>query len=128
VRRSALTRAFIHSGFTLVEVLVALAVIAIALTAVMRSFGQGVDTTIALRERTIALWVAQNRLATHYVAHSWPSPDTSDGTTEMAGREWRWREKVATTPDGDIRRVEIEIRAAPDREVLARLVGFLPKP
>jgi len=116
------------AGFTLVEVLVALAVIAIALTAVMRSFGQGVDTTIALRERSIALWVAQNRLATHHIAHSWPSPDTSGGTVEMAGREWRWREVVATTPDADIRRIEIEIRAAPDREALARLVGFLPKP
>lgn len=115
-------------GFTLIEVLVALAVIAIALTAVMQSFGQGVDTTIALRERTIAHWIAQNRLATHHVAHSWPSPDTSDGTVEMAGREWRWREVVATTPDADIRRIEIEIRAAPDREALTRLIGFLPKP
>jgi general secretion pathway protein I len=115
-------------GFTLVEVLVALAVIAIALTAVMQNFGQGVDTTIALRDRTVALWVAQNQLATHYIRHTWPTADTTEGVTEMAGREWRWREQVMTTAHPDVRRIEIQIRAAPDREALARLVGFLPKP
>jgi general secretion pathway protein I len=121
-------RADCPRGFTLVEVLVALAVIAIALTAILQAFGQGVDTSVALRERTIALWVAQNRLAEHYVEHSWPALDVTEGTREMAGREWRWRVQAAATPDADIRRIEIEIRAAPDREVLARLVGFLPKP
>jgi general secretion pathway protein I len=119
---------FRRTGFTLLEVLVALAVIAVALTAVMQNFGQGVDIVVALRERTTALWIAQNRLANHYVAHDWPAADTSEGTTDMAGREWRWREQVTTTPDADVRRVEIEVRVAPGREAAARLVGFLPKP
>jgi len=115
-------------GFTLVEVLVALAVIAIALTAVMQNFGQSVDTTVALRERTLALWVAQNHLAEHHVARDWPLPDTTEGTIQMAGREWRWRQRVVTTDVDYIRRVEIEVRSAPEREALARLVGFLSKP
>lgn len=115
-------------GFTLVEVLVALAVIAIALTAVLRSFGQGVDTTIALRDRTVAMWIAQNKLAEHHIAKSWPDPDTTEGTVEMAGREWRWREQVSAGPDDDVRRIEVQIRSAPDREALARLFGFLAKP
>ncbi len=115
-------------GFTLVEVLVALAVIAIALTAIMQNFGQGIDTTIALRERTNALWIAQNRLAMHYVTRDWPAADSTEGTTEMAGHEWLWREQVLTTPEADIRRIEIEIRAAPGREIVARLIGFLPRP
>lgn len=126
--RGALARALHMMGFTLVEVLVALAVIAIALTAVMQNFGQSVDTTVALRERTLALWVAQNQLAEHYIARDWPLPDTTEGTIQMVGREWRWRQKVLTTADDNIRRVEIEIRATPEREALARLVGFLPKP
>jgi general secretion pathway protein I len=115
-------------GFTLVEVLVALFVVSVALTAVMTNVGQSVNTTIALRERTIAMWVAKNRLATHYLENTWPSPDTTEGTSDMGGSTWRWREQVATTPDADIRRIEIEIRGTPEREVLARLVGFLPKP
>lgn len=117
-----------HPGFTLIEVLVALAVIAVALTAVMHNFGQSVDTAGALRERTIALWVAQNRLAMHYTVRDWPTPDVSEGTADMAGREWRWREQVAATPDADVRRVEIEVRAAAGREAAARLVGFLARP
>lgn len=115
-------------GFTLVEVLVALAVIAVALTALMHSFGQSVDTTLALRERTAALWVAQNRLAMHYTVRDWPTPDTTEGTTDMAGREWHWRERVATTPDAEVRRVEIEVRVAPGREAAAHLIGFLARP
>lgn len=114
-------------GFTLVEVLAALVVIAVALAAVMNSFSQSVSTTIALRERTVALWVAKNRLATHQMNNAWPAPEINEGTDNMAGKTWRWREQISTTPDADIRRIEIEIRSAPDREVLARLVGFLAK-
>jgi general secretion pathway protein I len=116
-----------HFGFTLVEVLAALVVIAIALTAALSNYGHGIDTTILLRDRTVALWIAQNRMATHQMNHTWPNPETTEGVEEMAGREWRWREQVATTPDADIRRIEIEIRLAPDREAIARLVGFLTK-
>ena len=105
----------------------ALAVIAIAMTAVIHNLSQSIDTTVALRDRTVALWIAQNRLASHLTTHAWPAADTTEGTTDMAGREWRWREEVKTTPDADIRRVEIEIRTAPNREAVARLIGFLPR-
>jgi general secretion pathway protein I len=114
-----------HAGFTLVEILVALAVLAIALAAVMRSISQGIDTSAALRERTMALWVAQNRLATHQLQRDFPAPDTTDGTVTLGGREWRWREQVATTPDADLRRMEIDVRAAGGEQTLAHLVGFL---
>src|SRR5690348_363903 len=81
-------------GFTLIEVLVALFVIAITLAAFMQSFGQNVDTTLAAREHTIALWIAQNHLTSHYIAHDWPETNTTEGTDQMAGHEWQWREIV----------------------------------
>lgn len=115
-------------GFTLVEVLVALAVLAIALAAVMRALSQGIDMSASLRDHTVAEWIAQNRLALHQARQDWPAPDTTEGTSEMAGREWHWRETVATTPDPALERVEIEVRAAAQQETLARLVGFLPRP
>ncbi len=117
------------AGFTLIEILVALAVLAIALAAVMRAIGQNIDTSVALRDRTMALWVAQNRLALHQLQHDWPAADTTEGDTEMAGRDWHWRQQVAATPDPDLRRIEIDVRAAPNgKEVLAHLVGFLRRP
>jgi len=115
-------------GFTLIEVLVALAVLTIALSAVMRTLSQSIDLTADLRDRNIALWVAQNRLAEHQIRNDWPAQDTTDGTSEMAGREWRWREQVAGTPEPALRRIEIEVRAAHGDQVLAHLVGFLPRP
>lgn len=115
-------------GFTLVEVLVALAVIAIALGAVMRTLSQSIDVSASLRDRALAMWVAQNRLTRQQAERAFPSPDTREGSDTMGGREWRWREQVASTPDADLRRVEIEVRATQGEAVLARLVGFLARP
>lgn len=116
------------SGFTLIEVLVALAVLAIALSAVLAAMGQAIDITATLRDRTVALWVAQERAAQHQLQRAWPGIDTTEGTLEMAGREWRWRERVSTTEVPEIRRVDIEIRAPRSESVLGRLAIFLQQP
>lgn len=119
----------LHRGFTLVEVLVALAVLAIALTAVMRTMGQAIDATTTLRERNTALWVAQNRLAEHQMRRDWPAPDTTDGEAEIGGVKWFWREQVSTTPEPRIRRIEITVRHSTDsNDTQARLVGYLLNP
>jgi general secretion pathway protein I len=116
-------------GFTLVEILIALAVLAIALAAAMRNINQSIDTTTALRDRAVALWIAENRLAMHELNRDWPTADTTDGETTMGGRSWRWREQVIATPDADMKRIEIEIRGADGKDpALAHLVGFLRKP
>jgi general secretion pathway protein I len=113
-------------GFTLIEVLVALAVLAIALAAVMRTMALAIDTTATLREHEIAMWVAQNRLVQHQMSRDWPAPDTTEGDTEMGGRKWYWREQVSTTPEPKIRRIEITVRAtAGSTDTAARLVGYL---
>ncbi len=115
-----------HLGFTLVEVLVALAVLAIALAAIMRTMAQSIDTTAALREHDVALWVAQNRLAEHKIRQDWPGADTTNGEAEMGGQKWFWREQVSTTPEPKIRRIEITTRRIADsKESSAKLVGYL---
>ena len=117
------------AGFTLVEVLVALAVLTIALAAVMRALSQSIDTSAALRDRTLAMWVAQNRLATHQLQPGLPAQDTTEGEAEMAGRAWRWRELVTPAPgEPAMRQIHIEVRDASGPQPLARLVGFLAQP
>ncbi len=116
----------LHRGFTLVEVLVALAVLAIALAAVLRTMGQAIDATTTLRERNVALWVAQNRLAQHQMSRIFPAADTKDGEAEIGGEKWFWREQVSTTPEPRIRRIEISVRRFADSQnTQARLVGYL---
>lgn len=118
-----------HQGFTLIEVLVALAVLTIALAAVMRAISQSIDTSASLRDRTISMWVAQNRLVTHQIQRDFPALDTTEGESEMAGKVWRWREEVKPAPgEPDMRQIHIEVRAESGTQSLARLIGFLAKP
>ena len=116
-------------GFTLVEILVALAILAVALAAGMRAVAQSADGATMLKQRTLALWVAQNRLATAQLASPWPAPGLRDGDALQAGARFTWRETVAGTPNPGFRRIDIVVAdpGQPDY-VLARLSGYLGQP
>jgi len=113
-------------GFTLVEVLVALAIVAVALAAGFRSVAQSAETATALKARTLALWVAQNRLAAAQLEVPGPAVGESDGNETQAGALFAWHRTVGGTPNPAFRRVEITVAdtSRPDY-VLARLVGYV---
>ena len=117
------------AGFTLVEILVALAIIAVALAAGMRALAQAIDGAGALRQRTLALWVAQNRVAAASLEAPWPAPGRRDGSAVQAGIPFVFRETVTATPNPAFRRIDVVVSApdAPDY-ALARLAGFLGNP
>lgn len=117
-----------QAGFTLVEILVALAILVIGLAAVLRVAGQSIETTAALRDRAQALWIAQDRISQHRLARDWPATDSFTGRVDFGGREWRWREQVAATPLAKFRRIDVEVRLREDGQVLARVVGYLKEP
>lgn len=98
-------------GFTLIEVLAAVAVLALALGATITGATQYAANAGYLRDKAIASWVARNKLVELHVAPAWPEKGKSDGTEEMAGREWPWRTEVLETPDPKIRRVDVYIDA-----------------
>jgi general secretion pathway protein I len=116
-------------GFTLVEIMVALAIVAVALTAGMRTVRQATDGAAALKARTLALWVAQNRLAAAQLA----PPDTAlanlAGEEQQAGLRFLWRVNAGATPNPAFRRIEIVV-AAPDAPdyALATLIGYIGNP
>lgn len=116
-------------GFTLLEVLVALAVVAIALSAVLSSSGQNLNAAANLRDRTIAQWVAENRLAEVRLEAGWPDTGRTRGQVEMAGRDWFWTMRVAETQDEDLRRVEVKVARQRDAENgVFTLLGFIGRP
>jgi general secretion pathway protein I len=113
-------------GFTLIEVLVALAVVAVALAAGMRALAQSADGASSLKARTLALWVAQNRLAQAQLAQPWPARGTASGDEMQAGMRLAWRETVSDTPNPAFRRIEIVVAdPAVPGYALARLTGYL---
>src|SRR5271169_1109776 len=113
-------------GFTLVEILVALAIVAVALAAGFRSVAQSTDSATALKARTLALWVAENRLAAAQLETPGPAVGESGGNDDEAGARFAWHATVVSTPNPAFRRVEITVaEAARPDYVLARLVGYV---
>jgi len=118
-----------RGGFTLVEVLVALAIISIALLAALRMAGQSTNSVGELRSRMLAGWVAQNILAESRARGDWPPPGILRGTQSQAGIDFAWREEVIATPNSAFRRVDIRVYATPEEaHALAHLVGFVVNP
>lgn len=113
-------------GFTLVEVLIALAVVAVGLGAAVAVVNQSVYNAFDLQEKTLASWVAENKLAEIRAAAAVPDFDEADGDSELAGRQWRWTAEVKETGIENITRIEIGVATeeAPEIEVV-RLIGFL---
>lgn len=116
-------------GFTLLETLVALAILAIALSAAFRAMGVTAQSAAELRERLIGDWVAENRLAELRATGAWPGPGSSEGTADQAGRRYRWREEVKATPNPLFRRVDVSVFAPEsDSHAIARLTGYVARP
>ena len=98
------------SGFSLIEVVVAVAVIAIGLAATIKTVSSVGRNTALLNERIIATWVAQNAMARFELGYEENPEKDNSGSEEMAGIEWFWDKEVKETEDPDIMRVEISVR------------------
>lgn len=118
------------NGFTLIEVMVALAVIALGLAAVIKTVTSTTNNTIYLRDKTFAYWVAQNQLAELEVEETSPAKGFTDGEEKLAGLTWYWTRKVDATEDPDTNRVEVSVRKDKDRSAqnYATLVTLIFSP
>lgn len=113
-----------QAGFTLLEILVALAVMVIAMTALWKGLAQGIAVSQGLSDRIVARWIAQNRIVTRQVMGEWPDARTYDGTERMGGRTWYWREQIATTAQSQLRSIIVSVGASEDSPLVS-LQGLL---
>ena len=117
-----------HGGFTLVEILVTLSVLAIALSGVMRLSAQTIDATLSLRDHSLALWVAQNQMAENFIL-DWPDTGTTDGEAEMGDHKFFWRQEISKTGSVHLRKIDITVRReAKEGQVLAQVIGAVRDP
>jgi general secretion pathway protein I len=115
-------------GFTLVEVLVALAIVAVALAAASRSVALSTDSAYEYKLRVLSGVVAENRMAELAARRAWPGIGLSEGTERQGGIDFRWRAEVFGTPHPRLRRVEIRVTVPDDpAHELRKLVGVLSR-
>jgi len=113
-------------GFTLLETLVALAILAVAMAAVTRATAASTGHVEAMRLRLLADWTAQNRLALHAAQGDWLPVGTQSGEETQAGIRLRWQEEISTTPNPSFRRIEVSVFSEGEPQyALRRLNGFL---
>jgi general secretion pathway protein I len=116
-------------GFTLLEVLVALAILGIALGAAMRASLATTDQAQAMKLRLLAQWSAENQLAELTARKRWPAPGVQTGSEVQAGIALEWAQTISATPNAAFRRVEIKVYANQDRRyAVAQLTGYLTDP
>jgi general secretion pathway protein I len=113
------------SGFTLVEVLLALAVIAIALTAILKATAQNIQTTQRLKEKTISHWVAMQGVSMIQLnlISVVPSQESTQ-VTSLLDQKWYWRAHLSATPIKRMQRITISVSQAQSGPFREELTAF----
>lgn len=118
-----------NKGFTLVEILVSLSIIAIAMGALIQASGDNTNSLSYLKQKSLAHWVAMNEITRLEVERNWPSLGTDKDDVEMAGHTWYWTRTTEKTANENIRQISFVVYLDEDRERnLTHLVSFLIKP
>jgi general secretion pathway protein I len=117
-----------QKGFTLIEVMLAMAVFSIAGIAILGTADTNARNLGYLESKIVASWVASNQLVEVTLDTSWPPKNNKKGKVELAGQEWFWQQKVEKTTDKNLRSIVMEVRLdekAPS--ALATLVTYIAK-
>jgi len=124
--RPSATRSFAQHGFTLIEVLAALVIVALGMIAAIQAVTQSTRNGTYLRDKTLAHWIGMNVLTERRLQGSPPDIAESTGRVEFAAQQWQWSMKVTQTQVASLRRIDIAVRRAetPDGTPLANVSGF----
>jgi general secretion pathway protein I len=103
----------VGKGFTLIEVLVALVIVALGMSAVLAALASAADATARLRDKSLAEWIALNQLAEVRLTLNMPKDGGSEADIDYAGRKWHWRQNVEKTEVPGLLRITVDVRQAP---------------
>lgn len=101
-------------GFTLIEVLVALVIVALGVAAVTTALVGASSGTSRLRDRALAEWVAADRITETRLAKESPAIGRSEGESLQAGRRWRWRQDIERTAVDGVVAIVVSVRSVDD--------------
>ena len=116
-------------GFTLLEVMVALLIVALGIVGLFNQIIGISAGTIQMKERTLASWVALNEITRVRISGELPDVGEFDGDVEFASAEYRWQARVSETGVDQLRRIDIDVSYLDDPDnVIGRATGFLTLP
>ena len=115
-------------GFTLLEVMVALAIVALGMMAVHTQLNRYAVGATIIENKVLASWIASNRIAELSVAPQWPPLGETQDEVDYAQRTWIWRTQVSETPVENLRRVDVSVALADQPEQSLHTVSGLIEP
>jgi len=116
-------------GLTLIEVMVAVAILAFSLTALVNMTGQSVNTLSYLEKKAYAQWVAVNKINELESGMEWPAVGRRQGQQSMGGVAWFWQVKTSNTESTDLRRLDVTVKQnKDDDDALYSLTAFSNRP
>jgi general secretion pathway protein I len=113
-------------GFTLIEVLAALVIVALGMLGVIQAVSQTARNGTYLRDKTFAHWIGLNLVTERRLSPTTPEVSESSDEVEYAGRRWKWTLRVTQTGVESLRRMDVSVRLAdaPEDSSLATVTGF----
>ncbi|MGJ8692020.1 MAG: type II secretion system minor pseudopilin GspI [Thalassotalea sp.] len=116
------------SGFTLIEVMIAMAIFSLVGVALMSTANTNLSNTTLLEENMMATWVASNQLVELKLQNEWPPKNNKKGDVELAKREWYWKQVVKKTTDDNLKAIIVEIRNdVKDEKPITSLMTYVSK-
>ncbi|MBL1294457.1 MAG: type II secretion system minor pseudopilin GspI [Thiotrichales bacterium] len=114
-----------EKGFTLIEVIIALAVIAISMAAAINGVGKNINNASYLREKTLAHWVASNKVAEIQLSDVALDASEKKGEETLANLRWEWTVKIDETDIKNIKRLTVEVRREDGNGPSASVVAYV---
>lgn len=123
-----MTRVRRQRGFTLMELMVAMTILAVGMGAIIKASSGAAANASVLRDKEIARWVALNKLTEMQVTQEWSTKEKK-GDVDMLKTRWYWKARIQKVEDPDLRRVDIEVRLDPNAgSYIYSITGFIANP
>ena len=117
-----------NKGFTLIEVMVALGVTVIALSAIIATISQMIMTSNLMQQKTFASWIAQNYITELRLKNESPKIGSKNGTIFYANSEWFWGAAISETGIEGLYRVDVDVGLFESDNSIQSVSGFVGAP
>ncbi len=116
------------AAFTLIEVMVALVIVALSLSAVVASVSQMVFAATAMQERTYANWIALNKISEVRLSNAAPETSQTDDEVQFANIDWALKTTISETGVENLFRIDVAVSYAGTKQSIRTVTGFVGEP